>query len=72
MPVNSSLPPLISLSMADLLSVIQRLRSCLLDRIHVDTANARVTDFKILRFVPPYLQSYEHRVFQLCALIVNL
>jgi len=58
--------------MSNLLRVIQRLRSRLLDRIYVDRANARVTDFKILRFVPPYLQSYEHPVFQLSAPIVNL
>ena len=41
-------------------------------RIHVERANARLKDFKILGFVPPYLRSYIDKVFQLCAAIVNL
>ena len=41
-------------------------------RIHVERANARLKDFKILSFVPPYLRSYVDTVFQLCAAIVNL
>ena len=41
-------------------------------RIHVERANARLKDFKILSFVPPYLRSYIDKVFQLCAAIVNL
>ena len=41
-------------------------------RIHVERANARLKDFKILSFVPPYLRSYIDKVFQLCTAIVNL
>lgn len=41
-------------------------------RIHVERANARLKDFKILSFVPPYLRCYMDKVFQLCAALVNL
>ena len=41
-------------------------------RIHVERANARLKDFKILSFIPPYLRCYSDRVFQLCASLVNL
>ena len=41
-------------------------------RIHVERANARLKDFKILSFVSPYLRSHINKVFQLCAAIVNL
>ena len=41
-------------------------------RIHVEMANARLKDFKILSFVPPYLRCYADEVFQLCAALVNL
>jgi hypothetical protein len=41
-------------------------------RIHVERANARLKDFKILGFIPPYLRGYVDKVFQLCAALVNL
>ena len=41
-------------------------------RIHVERANARLKDFNILNFVPPYLRCYMDKVFQLCAALVNL
>lgn len=41
-------------------------------RIHVERANARLKDFKILGFIPPYLRSYTDKVLQLCAALVNL
>ena len=41
-------------------------------RIHVERANARLKDFKILNFVPPYLRCYADKVFQVCAALVNL
>lgn len=41
-------------------------------RIHVERANARLKDFKILNFVPPYLRSYADKLLQLCATLVNL
>ena len=41
-------------------------------RIHVERANARLEDFKILTFIPPYLRCYAEKVFKLCAGLVNL
>ena len=40
--------------------------------IHVERANARLKDFKILNFIPPYLRSHVYLVIQLCAALVNL
>lgn len=41
-------------------------------RIHVERANARLKDFKILSFIPSYLRCYSQKIFQLCAALVNL
>lgn len=41
-------------------------------RIHVERANARLKDFKILNFIPSYLRCYVDQLFQLCAVLVNL
>ena len=41
-------------------------------RIHVESANARLKDFKILTFIPYYLRCYADVIFQLCAALVNL
>ena len=41
-------------------------------RIHVERANARLKDFRILGFIPPYLKGYADKVFKLCAALVNL
>ena len=41
-------------------------------RIHVERANARLKDYKILSFIPPYLRCYSDKIFQLCAALVNL
>ena len=41
-------------------------------RIHVERANARLKDFRILTFIPPYLRCYADIVVQLCATLVNL
>ena len=41
-------------------------------RIHVERANARLKDFKILTFIPSYLRCYADILFQLCAALVNL
>ena len=40
-------------------------------RIHVERANARLKDFKILTFIPYYLRCYADVIFQLCAALVN-
>lgn len=41
-------------------------------RIHVERANARLKDFKILSFIPSYFRFYVDEIFQLCAALVNL
>ncbi|XP_020625579.1 uncharacterized protein LOC110062972 [Orbicella faveolata] len=41
-------------------------------RIHVEKANARLKDFKILTFIPSYLRCCADVIFQLCAALVNL
>lgn len=41
-------------------------------RIHVERANARLKDFKILSFIPSYLRCYADLLFQLVAALVNL
>ena len=47
-------------------------RSIARNRIHVERANARLKDFQILNFIPPYLRSYADVVVQVCAVLVNL
>lgn len=41
-------------------------------RIHVERANARLKNYKILNFVPPYLRSLSGKIIQLCGALVNL
>jgi len=41
-------------------------------RIHVERANARLKDFKILTFTPSSLRCYADVIFQLFAALVNL
>lgn len=41
-------------------------------RIHVERANARLKDFKILSFIPSYLRCHADILFQLCTALVNL
>ena len=41
-------------------------------RIHVERANARLKDFKIPTFIPPYLRYYTEKVLKLCAGLINL
>ena len=42
-------------------------------RIHVERANARLKDFKILTFIPPYLRCYAEKSFEVTrAGLVNL
>ena len=41
-------------------------------RIHVERANARLKDFKILTFIPYFLRCYADVIFQLCGALVNL
>ena len=41
-------------------------------QIHVERANARLKDFRILSFIPSYLRCYADVLFQLVAALVNL
>ncbi|XP_044168130.1 uncharacterized protein LOC114973302 [Acropora millepora] len=41
-------------------------------RIHVERANARLKEFKILSFIPAYMRGYAEKILQLCASLVNL
>lgn len=40
-------------------------------RIHVERANARLKDFQVLSFIPPYLKCYAEKIVKLCAALVN-
>lgn len=51
------------------IKVTKKIATC---RIHVERANARLKDFKILSFIPPYLRCYCDELVQLCAALVNL
>ena len=41
-------------------------------RIHVERANGRLKDFKILSFIPSYLRCHAGIIFQLCASLDSL
>ena len=41
-------------------------------RIHVERANARLKEFKILSFIPPYLRCYAEKVLKSCVALVNI
>ena len=41
-------------------------------KMHVERANARLTDFKTLSFIPSYLCCHADIIFQLCASLGNL
>lgn len=47
----------------------KRIAKC---RIHVERANARLKDFKILSFIPSSLRSHAEKLVKLCAALVNL
>ena len=41
-------------------------------RIHVERANARLKDFKILSWIPARLRGHAETLLKLCAALVNL
>lgn len=41
-------------------------------RIHVERANARIKEYKILNFIPSYLRNHAEILVQLCCALVNL
>ena len=41
-------------------------------RIHVERANARIKDFKILTFIPSWLRGHADKLFQVITSLVNL
>lgn len=53
-------------------SEVKKTKAIAKARIHVERANARLKDFKILSFIPSYLRCYADILFQLCAALVNL
>ena len=53
-------------------SKVKQTKTIARGRIHVERANARLKDFKILTFIPPYLRCYAEKVLKLCAGLVNL
>ena len=53
-------------------SEVKKTKSIARARIHVEKANARLKDFKILTFIPYYLRCYADAIFQLCGALVNL
>lgn len=42
------------------------------NRIHVERENARLKDFRILRFIPAYLRGHADVLMQVCYALVNL
>ena len=40
--------------------------------IHVERANARIKEYKILDFIPPYLRCHAEKIVKLCSAFVNL
>ena len=69
--VSINIPPFLDKEKftANEVKMTKRIAKC---RIHVERANARLKDFKILKFIPPYLRSYAETLVKLCAALVNL
>ena len=68
--VSFNIPPFLNGKFSESeVKCTKRIAKC---RIHVERAYARLKDFKILGFIPPYLKGYADKVFKLCAALVNL
>eukprot|EP00795_Rhopilema_esculentum_P017087 gene17087-8604_t len=77
--ITDILPPGVSVNIPQFLyngkfnsSEIKLTKTIARCRIHVERANARLKDFKILSFIPPYLRCYSETLLKLCAGLVNL
>ncbi|XP_046844591.1 uncharacterized protein LOC124438474 [Xenia sp. Carnegie-2017] len=53
-------------------SEVKKTKAIAKAQIHVERANARLKDFKILGVIPLYLHCYADILFQFCATLVNL
>ncbi len=53
-------------------SEVRATREVARNRIHVERANARIKDFKILQVIPSHLRSSANVLVQLCCALVNL
>ena len=69
--VSVNIPPLLNKEKFTA-SEIELTKSIATCRIHVERANARLKEFKILSFIPSYMRCYDEKVLQLCASLVNL
>ena len=52
-------------------SEIKHTKNIARNRIHVERANARIKDFKILNCIPSYLKIHAEKIVQVCAALVN-
>ena len=68
--VSVNIPPFLNKGKFTV-SEIKLTKSIATCRIHVERANARLKEFKILSFVPSYMRCYAEKVLQLCASLVN-
>lgn len=53
-------------------SEVRLTKSIASNRIHVERANARLKDFKILSFIPHHLRCYADAIVQVCCVLVNM
>ena len=69
--VSVNIPPFLNKGKftASEIRLTKRISTC---HIHVERANARLKEFKILSFIPSYMRCYAEKVLQLCASLVNL
>lgn len=69
--VSVNIPPFLSKGKFTVneIKITKKIAKC---RIHVERANARLKEFKILHFIPAYLRCYAEILVKLCAALVNL
>ena len=77
--IQNIVPPNVSVNIPPFLnngkfteSEVKATQSIARCRIHVERANARLKDFRILHFIPASLRCYANILVQLCAALVNL
>lgn len=77
--IQNIVPPNVSVNVPPFLyngkftaSEVKATKSIARCRIHVERANARLKDFRILHFIPSCLRCYANKLVQLCAVLVNL
>jgi len=77
--ISDILPAGVTLNIPPFLSNAQFSREqCILTRniararIHVERANSRIKQFKILQFIPHNYHDFASKIFQVCSTLVNL